>query len=151
MASKKTTKKNGGKPAEREPKTERFPQTLRCELKPDEIAKKADRAAHLVAEHETKQADLDTAKRQAKAELDRIEAEWKALSGQVRDKAEYRSIECEKLYDFKRWGVTITRLDTGEVVTERPMTSAEKEAAQEALPLPDGAEDEGGESVEATA
>lgn len=118
-------------------KTERFQQTLRCELSREEVEKRADRAAHLVAEHEQKQADLDNAKKQAKAELDRIEAEHKSLSAQVRDRAEYRSVECEKTLDFRRWEVTVTRKDTDEVIQERPMSAAEREAAQTELALGD--------------
>ena len=148
MARAKKTKEKPDN-GEGQQKTERFQQTLRCELPTEEVAKRADRAAHLVAEHEQKRDDLDALKKQAKAELDRIEAEHKALSAQVRDKAEYRSVECEKILDFKRWQVTVVRFDTFETVTERPMTQSERQQAQEELDLGESTEEPEPEEAEA--
>ena len=112
--------------------------SLRCALTQEEILERADRASHLLVDKQAKEADIDAAKKQAKADIDRLEAECIALMGQVRDKAAYRQVVCDELHDYRTWKVTITRRDTGEVVDTRAMTLAERESAQEPLPLEDG-------------
>lgn len=131
-------KKTEAKPDNGDSKNTRTVQStrsLRCPLTSEEILERADRAAHLLVDIDAKEADLDSAKKQAKADIERLEAEHRALSGQIRDRAEYRNVVCDELHDYRTWKVTITRRDTGEVVDERAMTLAERESAQEALPL----------------
>jgi hypothetical protein len=114
-------------------KVEHTQKRLRCPLTDAEVLERADRAAHLVEDAEAREQEFDAAKKQAKAEIDRINAEHRALSAQVRDRAEYRVIDCEVRLDFKTNMVTTLRLDSGEVESERAMTIIERQQAQEEL------------------
>jgi len=116
--------------------------TLRCELSRDDLLAKADRAAHIVAEHDRRQAELDNAKKQAKAEIDRLEAEYRSLSVQIRDRAEYRKVDCDETRNYRTWSIVVTRKDTGESVDERAMTLDERRAAQTELPLDNDGDDD---------
>ena len=124
--------------------------SCRCPLTQDELLERSDRAAHLILEADTKQASLDNAKKQAKADLDRIDAEHRALSGHIRDRAEYRDVVCTETHDYRTWKITISRRDTGEVEDTRAMTLAERGAAQEELDLYDREQDDDRADIGAT-
>ncbi len=106
-------------------KHERFTQTLRCQLTPDEIADRADQAAHALARRDEKERDAKAAADQFKAEIKTLEASMRQLSNEVRDRATYRTTECERVFDYETGWLRNYRDDTGELVDERRLTAAE--------------------------
>ena len=119
---------------------------LRCELGRDDILEKADRASHLLADRDRRQDEIDNAKKQAKADIERLEAEHRQLNVQIRDRAEYRSVDCDETRNYHTWTVTVTRKDTGEVVDERAMSLDERRTAQTELDL--GRSDDSGDATD---
>lgn|SRR5678815_803434 len=108
-------------------KLERFEETCRVELSQDEIAERAQRAAHLLQKRDDRDADSKAAQKAAKAEIERIEAEMRAMSAEVRDKATYKPVPCERQYIYRTGVVREIRTDTGEVLRERPMSDRERQ------------------------
>ena len=62
-----------------------------------------------------------------KETLQRIESRRMMLAGLVSSGEEYREIDCDDVFDYDTGRVTRHRLDTGEVVIERPMTDEERQ------------------------
>lgn len=114
-------------------KVENFVRDLRVALKTEEIAERADRAAQLLAERDSKEEEQKAAAKHAKSIVESMEAELRRLSNEVRTKATYREVQCERVYDFRLGKIFEKRLDTGDVLFERAMTDAER---QRELPFP---------------
>lgn len=110
------------------PKVESFTRSLRCDLKADEIAERADRAATLIAERDAKDEEQRAAAKHAKSVIETIDAEIRSLSNQVRTKATYRDVPCERVKDLRLKKIIEKRCDTGEVLFERALTEAECQA-----------------------
>lgn len=124
-------------------KIEKITKNLRCDLSEKDVAERSDRVAHLIAKKETKEEELKLQTKQAKNEIGMVEAEITHLASEVRDRATYRDIECERQYRISDGKVVDVRLDTGEEVFERAMTAAE---LQGELPFEGDVDDEfGGE------
>src|SRR3982750_2032548 len=113
--------------ASSEVKIERLSRTLRVELALAEVAKRADRCAHVVAEREGKVEEAKTATAHIKARIKELDAELRSLSNEVRDKAKYTEVECERRYNYRLGTIAVVRLDTGAVVDERAMAGAERQ------------------------
>jgi hypothetical protein len=108
-------------------KIERFARTLRVELTPEEVARRADRCAHVVAEREGKVEEAKTATAHIKARIKELDAELRSLSNEVRDKAKYTEVDCERRYNYRLGTIAVVRLDTNATVDERAMTGAERQ------------------------
>lgn len=113
----------------RDEKKEIFERELRVILTPEQVAERADRAAHLLQQRDDKESLAKAAQKHAKSEIDELEATMRRLGGEVRDKATYLPTRCERVFDYRTGTVTETRLDTGEVISERPMTAEERQMA----------------------
>lgn len=108
-------------------KVEAFVRELRVQLKTEEIAERADRAAQLLAERDSKEEEQKAAAKHAKSVIESMEAELRRLSNEVRTKATYREVQCERRYDYRLGKIFEIRKDTDEVLFERPMTDAERQ------------------------
>ena len=137
-AAKKSEKpKDGDEPNE---KREKFERHLRVILTGEQVAELADRASHLMEEHDTKEENQKAAQKQMKAEIEALEAKIRELLGYVRDKAKYQDVQCERVFDYARGVVTERRLDNEDVLQERPMTAEERQLG---LDLEDDEEESG--------
>ncbi len=115
-------------------KVERFERNLRVALTDKEIADRANRAAHIIAERDQKDEEREAANKHAKAQIAELEAELRKVSTEVRDRATYRAVSCERAYLFRVGNVTEHRLDTGEQLSERAMSDYERQLE---MPLDD--------------
>jgi hypothetical protein len=106
---------------------EKIAHSLRCQLAPEEIADRADRAAHKVADIAGKEAELKAVSTHHKGVIETVKAELSLLSKEVRDKSEYRTVECEQQFDFNEGKFREIRLDTGEIIHERKLLESEKQ------------------------
>ena len=79
---------------------------------------------------------------QIKSEIETCEECISELSNKISSQAEYRHIECQKIEDFDEGTVTVTRLDTGEVITDRKMTRVELAEADDLFIEYDNSADE---------
>lgn len=108
-------------------KVQNFGQSLRVQLTPDEVADRADRAACKIAERDDHEAQAKAAQKHAKSTIEQYDAEIRNLSNEVRNRSTYRTVECERQYDYRAGMYREIRLDTGEVVLERRLTAAESQ------------------------
>lgn len=116
-------------------KVERFSRSLRITLKPEEVAQRADRAAHIVAQRDQKEDDRKAANTAAKSQIEELTAELGRISSEVRDKATFGPVDCERRFDWRQRRVFEIRTDTQEQIHERAMTVEE---TQLLLDLEDG-------------
>jgi hypothetical protein len=108
-------------------KTEPFTRDLRVTLKAEEIAERADRAAQILADRDSKEEELKAHAKHAKSVIESLEAEMRRLSNEVRTKATYQEVRCERRFLYDTGKVIEVRLDTGEVLSERDMNDSEKQ------------------------
>lgn len=106
-------------------KIERFTRSLRVQLTPEEVADRADRAAAKLAERDDKESEQKAEAKRAKAVIEQVEAELRNLSNEVRTRSTYRNVDIERRFEYKRGRVVDIRLDTGEVIEDRPMKEYE--------------------------
>lgn len=126
MAKKKTTEKpEPKKPANA--RKEPFTSELRVPLKSNEIADRADRAAQLEDDIEQKQGAQKAEAKLARSVVAQMSAEKRRLQSEVRTKATYREVPCERRFLYDDAIVVEVRLDTGEEIGNRPMTETEKQ------------------------
>lgn len=106
---------------------ERYVQSLKVALSADEIADRADRASQVLADMDCKENELKAIVKHQKSEIDTLGAELRRLSDEVRTKATYRPVECERKFLYDQGKLLETRVDTHEVLLERPLTWGEKQ------------------------
>lgn len=137
MARKKTDKKAAdGKSSSLPPmKIEQYMSNLKVILTKEEIADRADRAAGLLQDRDTKEEEQKARAKAEKAAIESIESELRRVSNEVRTKATYQDVQCERRYVYEKSKVQEWRLDTGEMISERDMNETEK---QRDLPFDDG-------------
>jgi hypothetical protein len=93
--------------------TEKFTSTLKVELTAEEVAERADRAAQMLADRDRKEEEQKAAAKHAKSVIESMDAD--------------RPVDCERCSDYVAGRYRETRLDTGEVFVDRPLTEAEKQ------------------------
>lgn len=100
---------------------------LKCVLTEEEVAQAANELAREVASLKELDEALISIKSEFKGKMEKSEANISVKARLVRDKHEYRNVECDVIYNYTDCTVTITRKDTGEAVETRKMTFAEKQ------------------------
>lgn len=112
---------------------ETFYRDLRCELTDSEVAAVAEELALQVGEREKTETAKASAAAAFGATLKAQAQEIGLLGRKVRDKAEQRAIECQRIADYKQGVMETVRLDTGEVISRRALTVEERQG--QLLPL----------------
>jgi hypothetical protein len=124
-------------------KIEKFTRPLKVPLKPDELSSRADRAAHLIGQLDQKEEERKAANTAAKAQIAELDAELRRISGEIRDKHTFETVDCERRYEYRTGRVYEVRLDTNETLHEKPMSLEERQlelGIDEALDDADGDE-----------
>lgn len=107
------------------PKIQRYTTNLKVQLTPAQIADRSDRAAQAMADRDAKEEEMKAAQKHAKSVIEELDGAIRKLLGEVRSKSTYQPVECERRYLYEKRVVQDVRLDTGEVVDQRPMTESE--------------------------
>lgn len=126
-------------------------QKLRVSLTDAEKMEAGRQLADLQARGEELTADMKSAVKRMKVDIDSVTAQMMSRGELLRTGYELRSVDCELAYDYDRGTVTEIRLDTGEVVSTRGLYPSEQE---QKLPGEVGAaasEDRGAQSQEPSA
>jgi len=100
---------------------------LKCALTAKEVAVAANDLAKLLDDSQALDDQLVSVKADFKAKLEKCEAGIRVSQRLVRDKYEYRNVDCEVEYNYSTLMVKITRKDTSEIVEDRKMTLGEKQ------------------------
>lgn len=129
MAAKKKKKSEAPKSDDTKSttKVENFKRNLKVSLKPEEVAERADRAAQLLESRDHEESEFKAHGTHVRGRIAQMESEMRHLSGEVRTKCTYREVECERRFLYDTGVVQEVRIDTGEVLSERPMTDREKQ------------------------
>lgn len=106
-------------------------ETLSCVLTDDELRERGEQLAKAIEDIATEQKNQESIKAEMKSSIATLEARRDALAAQVRRKAELRQVEVEEVTDYVSGRFSRSRLDTGEVIHERPLTNDERQASLE--------------------
>ncbi len=101
-------------------------ENLKCVLTEDEVKQSAETLARLIQSKTSLEKDKKSAMASFKAKIDATEAGIIDQSNKVRDKYEYRDVDCVQHMNFTAHTIKTTRSDTNEVFDDRKMTVAEK-------------------------
>lgn len=100
---------------------------LKCVLTAEEVAVAANDLAKLLDDTQALEDQLASVKADFKAKIEKCEADTRVKQRLVRDKCDYRQVECDVEYNYSTLMVKITRKDTNEVIEDRKMTLGEKQ------------------------
>lgn len=104
-----------------------------CELKHELTIEEQRMKGHLLAEQQDQLAKKEGEKtlfnQNIKKEIDTIAKAMDQNAQELRQGWELRQIPCEALYDYATGRVSITRVDTQELVDERAMTIDERQTS----------------------
>ena len=114
-----------------EPKTKTTTETkiLKCELTQAEVLVAADELARALDELHSAQSETESLKRQMKAKEAALEARITEKQLLVRNKYDFRKVECRNVLDFNTLEAYTLRLDTNEEIERRPLTMDEKQGS----------------------
>lgn len=128
-ARRKKPKANGAKkPDSPSPvKVEPFSQNLAVALTTKEIAERSDRAAHVMADRDHARVAFSEEKKATRTKINQMGIEIRSLLAEVREKVTYREVPCERRFIYAEKIVRDVRLDTGDTLTERPMSEQESQ------------------------
>ena len=100
---------------------------LKCHLTEKEKTELSAKIAKAISDRSSAEAKLKEVSASIKAQIAQLDAEISEKALQINNGYEYRNVECRMDKDYRLGTVTITRLDTGEVIRERPMTAEERQ------------------------
>ena len=112
---------------------------LRCKLTDEELLARGQELARALEQMQKREADGKAFAANVKSDIEQYKKEGLRLTSHIAEKSEWRKVECDEVHDFEAGTVSVVRLDTGEVVSERRMWDEER---QEDLPL-EGLGDDG--------
>lgn len=123
---------------------------LSVPLTDKEKGAKGDVVAHLVHKILAKKEEKKNQGAQLKSEIDELESELKRVSLEISTGVVYRDVPIREEHNYRLGTYREVRLDTDQVINERPLTAAER---QPELPLGDGGsgggEDESDDAADA--
>ena len=112
---------------------------LRCKLTDEELLERGQALVRALEQMQKREADGKAFAANVKSDIEQYKKEGLRLTSHIAEKSEWRKVECDEVHDFEAGTVSVVRLDTGEVVSERRMWDEER---QEDLPL-EGLGDDG--------
>jgi hypothetical protein len=99
---------------------------LPVDLTPAEIAIKGDMLAATTKEINALEYEKRSVNADIKGKIDSLEADRTKLATEITDRREYRQVDVKRIRNEERCTIDTVRLDTGEVVTYRPMEPTER-------------------------
>ena len=100
---------------------------LKCQLTEKEKTELSAKIAKAISDRSSAEAKLKEVNASIKAQIAQLDAEISEKALQINNDYEYRNVECRIDKDYRLGTVTITRLDTDEVIRERPLTAEERQ------------------------
>jgi hypothetical protein len=117
---------------------DKFVKRLSCDLTEAELAKYSQGLAETTVDIADEEGGQKSVKAEMVAKLKMMKAFQSILATKISRKAELRDVDVVSELDFDKSVYRETRLDTGEVVKERPIRDDER---QENLDISDGKDD----------
>jgi hypothetical protein len=101
---------------------------LPCALSDDEVRSRGDYLVELIARMDAVSEEKSNVARRYKDQLSGLAETQRKVAAAIRTRCETRMVRCWVTYHAPCEGVKrTTRMDTGDVVSEEPMTDAEKQ------------------------
>lgn len=100
---------------------------LRVEFTDEERKGMSLDLARFVNELEQKKLQKKDVVKSIDAEIAKHESSISMLATKVHDGYEYRNVDCIRTFDYDKGDVSIMRVDTEEIIKERPITEEEKQ------------------------
>jgi hypothetical protein len=107
-------------------------QSLPVRLTTDELLMRSDELAKSVRERDDAERAMKSAQATAKRKIDLLDLDITRLADVVRERQENRPVEVTEFKNWRRLTMDTVRIDTGELVGSRSMSSYER---NEALPF----------------
>ena len=120
-----------------------FTKKCKCELTSEELRQAGEDLTDALLEIDTYESELETFKKEQKAKVQTAEGRVNGLKTRISSRHEYRDVKCEKVKDFDSGTVTITRLDTDEMLSDDEMSEEDRQMGLQ-LAQPDVLPDEPG-------
>lgn len=98
---------------------------LRCPLSDSELQERGEQMAEKLAEIDKLEASFELVRKQHNAQVKEIEGDLHAVAIEVREKSEFRQVECVTRIDLEAKVVEVIREDTGEIIKSRAATKDE--------------------------
>lgn len=108
-------------------KTIKVVKELRCALTDEELLERGQALARALEQMQKREADGKAYAANVKSDIEQYKKEGQRLYHHISEKSEWRQVECEEVHDFDEGKVSLVRLDTGEVVSERRMWDEERQ------------------------
>jgi len=100
---------------------------LPCKISKEQKAEAADQLATAIQEADSLELERKTTLKDLGSRKEALIEKIHKLTQQVKDGVEQRSVDCELQLNYTKLTATLVRLDTEEIVEERPMTEEEKQ------------------------
>ncbi len=100
---------------------------LRCLLTEKEKTELSSTIAKTISDKGILEGRLKEVTTSLKADMAKCDAQISEIAQQINNGYIYRNVDCRMEKNYRLGSVTITRLDTGEIIRERPMTSEERQ------------------------
>lgn len=107
---------------------------LPCDLTVNETLQKGEQLSHCDLRVEELESQMEIVKSDMKCLKDEVSSErakQRKLAHEIQSQSEERPVECSKHWDYDAKRIGIVRMDTGEVVEVRPMSSGEIDIAEQ--------------------
>ena len=101
--------------------------SLDCALTDAELIERAGQLAKAVSDIHLEESRQESVKREMKARLGELESARDRLGSVVQRREELRDVQCEDTLNLATGRYTRVRLDTGEVIVDRPLSDAERQ------------------------
>lgn len=112
-----------------------FTDMARCELTPEERQELAKEMADDQLELEKLEGEKAAVTKSYASRIESVKSRIREKSGTFRQGWEMREVDHVEVKDFDLGTCTLSRMDTGEVVRQRKLTSAEIESHASRLPI----------------
>jgi hypothetical protein len=101
---------------------------LLCDLTEEEVRLKSQAVGEAVVEQQRLESNKRDAMKEYNEQLTEVKQRMLAMSRQIRTRTEKRMVACQVDFHIPQIGFKrVTRLDTGELVREEPMTPEERD------------------------
>jgi hypothetical protein len=104
---------------------EKVTRSLKCKLTPEEVAARGQELANQIGDRHQVELEKKAEADKFKAQIQEIDSRCTELATEIRDKAEWREGEVVAERDGDQ--MVLIRLDTGEVIQQRPLKDSERQ------------------------
>lgn len=112
-----------------EPKIEKKEYTcnLKVMLTQEELVGMGEAMAEASREKAEAESELTSVKKQIQGKIEMAQLAMNRAADLIRDKFQFRPVDCERVFDYTKGVVTEVRLDTNAEISKRSMTEEEKQ------------------------